>query len=293
MTRVLITGAGGQLGRELVRQTWSADTQVWPLTSADLDITNESAVEIAASGIRPDVIVNAAAFTDVDRAEDEECLATLVNGTAVGYLAQAADRTGALLIQISTDYVFDGSKTSWYLESDPVAPLGAYGRSKAAGERAAGVARKSVILRTAWVYGAFGSNFVVTMLRLAAERDELGVVDDQVGCPTSAADLAAAIRQLIEVTGGGQVSLPQRLYHVASPKAATWHEFATAVFGASSAGFDGICHRLSSAKYPMKAARPANSRLDSRLLCHDLGITLPPWQRSLPGVVGELEGCDV
>ena len=289
MTRVVVAGAGGQLGRELLRADWSSGVEICPFTSAQLDISDRARVHAAITAARPHVVINAAAYTAVDRAEDEPERAMAVNGHAVGYLAEAADDSDALFIHISSDYVFDGSKSGWYLESDKPKPLGAYGRSKLVGEEAAAQAAKSVILRTAWVYGALGSNFVTSMLWLASERRELGVVSDQVGCPTAATDLAEAIMQLVVATDGGTTSTPSALYHLVSPEAASWHEFALAVFGVSSAGFDGICRELATDEYPTRAVRPANSRLDSSLIAHELGIGLPSWRSSLPSVVAELE----
>lgn len=289
--KVLITGANGQLGRDLQRAPWRAGTEFTALTSADLDITNRSAVEAAVERIAPAVIVNAAAYTAVDHAEDDEVRATLVNGTAVGHLATAANQISAALIHVSTDYVFDGSKTAWYVEDDPLVPIGAYGRSKAAGEAAALAADRSVVLRTAWVYGALGSNFVTTMLRLAGERDVLGVVDDQYGCPTATADIAAAIVRFTEAFADGAAP-PERVYHVCSPDDASWHEFAMAIFEHSSDGFDGVCNKLTTAEYPTKAVRPPNSRLDSSRLEQDLGLVLPSWRASLPLVIAELQQQD-
>lgn len=293
MSEILVTGAAGQLGRELARADWPAGIAVAALDSRQLDITDASAVARTVAQIRPRVIVNAAAYTAVDQAEDDEERAMAVNGTAVGYLAEAADRAGALLVHVSTDYVFDGTKAGWYVESDPLAPLGVYGRSKAVGEAQALRAEQSVVLRTAWVYSAVGRNFVATMLRLAADRDELGVVDDQVGCPTSAADLAAAIVDLVDASSLGRVALPSSLYHAASPEQASWHQLAMATFEVSNQGFGGVCRRLQTQEYPTRALRPANSRLSSARLADDLGITLPPWSRSLPAVVAELEAVGV
>ena len=288
---VLITGANGQLGRELQRAAWPDDVSVTALASAELDITNADAVTETVARIKPGVIVNAAAYTGVDTAEDEEERATLVNATAVGHLAAAADAVSAALVHVSTDYVFDGSKTTWYVEDDPLTPIGAYGRSKAAGETAALTAERSVVLRTAWVYGALGSNFVTTMLRLASERDVLGVVDDQYGCPTATADIAAAIVRVCEAFAHGAAP-PERIYHVCSPEDASWHEFAMATFEHSVHGFNGVCNKLTTPEYPTKATRPPNSRLDSSRLRRDFDLTLPSWRVSLPLVVAELQQQD-
>jgi len=288
---ILVTGANGQLGRELQRAAWPGHTTVTALNSAQLDITNREAVDATVDQLEPTVIVNAAAYTAVDTAEDEEARATLVNGTAVGYLAAAADRVSAGLIHVSSDYVFDGSKGGWYLEDDALAPIGAYGRSKAAGESAALTADRCVVLRTAWVYGALGSNFVTTMLRLAAERDELGVIDDQYGCPTATADIAAAIVRVAQSFDNAGTP-PERIYHVCSPDDATWHQFAMATFEHSVHGFAGVCKKLTTPEYPTKATRPPNSRLDSARLQRDFDLTLPSWRASLPLVVAELQQQD-
>ncbi len=284
---IVVTGANGQVGRELLRATWPAGTTVTGLTSAELDITDEAAVSAGLGDLAPDVVVNAAAFTAVDTAEDEEERATEVNATAVGNLATWINAAGALLVHYSTDYVFDGSNPDWYDEDDSPAPIGAYGRSKLAGEQAAATADRHMILRTAWVYGALGSNFVTTMLRLAATRDELGVVDDQVGCPTAAIDIAAATVDLISTTPE-----PHGIINVASPDQATWHEVAMATFEASKAGFDGTCKKLRTAEYPTKAVRPPNSRLSTDRLESLIGRRLPSWKESLPRVVAELESAD-
>lgn len=287
--RILITGAGGQLGRELRRAAWDPGTEVAARASSQLDITDRAAVLAEIEEIGPDVVVNAAAYTAVDRAEDDEARAAEVNGTAVGHLADGADRAGALLIHLSTDYVFDGTKDGWYFEGDPTGPVSAYGRSKLVGERAAAKAERSVTLRTAWVYGALGSNFVATVLRLAAERDELRIVADQIGCPTATTDLAAAIVALTRWTEGGARPTPRHLYHVASPEPATWFELAVATLAASGTGFGGDCHPITTSGHPTRARRPANSRLASGRIGRELGIELPPWRHSLPAVVVELE----
>ena len=186
-----------------------------------MDITDRSLVDALVSSFRPHVVINAAAYTAVDRAEDEPELATLVNDTAVGHLATAADSVGAALIHISTDYVFDGTKPGWYTEHDATNPTGVYGATKLAGETKALSAGRAVVLRTAWVYGVTGANFVKTMRRLAGERDELGVVHDQIGCPTAAVDIAKAIRNIV---GAG---IPETgLFHLASPDQASWWDLA-------------------------------------------------------------------
>lgn len=285
---VLVTGAAGQLGTELQRALWPDGMSIVALTSAELDIANRGAVLATVTRLRPSVVVNAAAYTAVDKAEDEEDRALLVNSTAVGFLAEAANAVGALLIHVSTDYVFDGSKPGWYHEDDPLVPIGAYGRTKAAGEAAALTAGKSMVLRTAWVYSAHGSNFVKTMLRLARDRRELGVVADQIGCPTSAADIAGAIVELVRIHRDvPEADLP-RVLHVAAPDDASWHQFAMAIFELAGVD-DGLTVRqLTTAEYPTRALRPANSRLDTKRLGTLLGRTLPPWRTSLAAVVEEL-----
>jgi dTDP-4-dehydrorhamnose reductase len=287
--RVLVTGAGGQLGRELLRASWPADTELIGYTSAELDITDRDAVLAAAANADPDVIVNAAAYTKVDAAEAEEDLATAVNGTAVGHLADGANAADALLVHFSTDYVFDGTSPDWYRETDPTNPISAYGRSKLVGEELATKAERSVTLRTAWVYGALGKNFVTTILRLIAERDELGIVADQIGCPTATADLAQAVVDLAEATDGGATAPPGRLYHLTAPDEATWHQFAQAIIEYSTIDFAGPCRAITTADYPTPATRPANSRLDSTRIASELGITLTPWRDALGSVVAELE----
>lgn len=286
---ILVTGAGGQLGRELLRARWADHAQVCGYTSAELDIRNPDAVGSIVDTIRPNVIVNAAAYTAVDRAEDEPDEAEAVNVTAVKSLANAANHVDALLIHISTDYVFDGAKSGWYTETDPISPIGVYGRSKADGERAAQAAHKLITLRTSWVYGALGSNFVTTMLRLGAERDELGVVDDQVGCPTAAGDLARAITGVAAATEYGIQPSSKRLYHLAGPDAMSWFEFARAVFAASTRCHDIAVRPLTTDEYPTRAVRPANSRLDSSAILFDLGVSLPPVVHSIANVVDEIE----
>lgn len=276
-----------------MRACWPEPAVVTGFDSAGLDVTDERAVTEAVQRLRPAVVVNAAAYTAVDRAEDEPERAAAVNESGVRFLATAAQSVDALLVHVSTDYVFDGTKDGWYLESDPIEPLGVYGRTKAAGERAALDIGRSVVLRTAWVYGAHGPNFVASMLRLAKERREISVVADQVGCPTSAVDLANAIVELVRATGVGRAVPPHDLYHLAGPEAMSWYEFAKAVWAESKHGFDGTATPITTAEYPTRATRPANSRLDSSLITRDLGIVVRPFRDSLADVVAELESTEV
>jgi len=288
MTTVLVTGAGGQLGQELQQLNWTDHTRLVPLTSSQLDITAPESVSATVAEINPDVIVNAAAYTAVDRAEEEPDRAMAVNATAVSYLAEAANRHTSLLIHISTDYVFDGLKGEPYVEQDPISPTGVYGHTKAAGEAAAALADRSLVLRSSWLYSSRGNNFVSTMLRLASERDQIGVVDDQFGCPTAVPKLAAALQQIIYSTGAGTNLPAQRIYHAACTGTATWYDLAEAAFSASAVGFSGQLSRLATSEYPTKATRPPDSRLNCCGLERDLGISLGPWQAPLAQVVKEI-----
>jgi len=238
----------------------------------------------------PCAVVNAAAYTAVDKAEAEPALAMGVNRDGAGALAAAAARLGVPFIHVSTDYVFDGRKDAPYREEDAPCPLGAYGRSKLEGEAAVRAAwPAAVILRTSWVYSPFGQNFVTTMLRLATTREKVQVVDDQYGAPTAAGDLAAAILDLAErlttqrMDHGG-------VYHLAASGETTWHGFAGAIF----AGWARRRHRvpvlapITTAQYPTPAQRPANSRLDCGKIARVFGLRLPPWQTSLERCLDQL-----
>ena len=272
MTRYLITGASGMLGTDLAAALAGRD--VTALSRADLDITDPAAVAEAVAG--HDVILNTAAYTRVDDAETDEATATLVNGTAPGYLADAARAAGAILVQYSTDYVFDGSATSPYEEDAPLHPLNAYGRSKATGERAAldGNPWRTIVLRTAWIYGAHGPNFASTMLRLASERDTLSVVTDQVGQPTWTMDLA---RQTIDLLDAGVVT---GVYHATNSGTASWYDFARAVLEGAGLDPDRV-KPTESTSFVRPAPRPAYS-----VLGHDAwastGIApMRPWRDAL------------
>jgi len=295
--KLLVTGAGGQLATELVRQ--AGDCQIVALTQTEFDITDAAAVFRVVEKIAPDAVVNAAAHTAVDRAESEVEIAFAANRDGPAHLAAACAAYAIPLLHVSTDYVFDGTKAGAYTEEDPPGPgsLGVYGQSKAAGEAAVrAVLPEHIILRTSWVFSAHGNNFVKTILRLAGERDELRVVADQYGCPTAASDLAAAILAMLPlvVAHGGRWGT----YHFCQPEATTWHEFAEAIIDQArivdQTRIAGAQLRvknivpITTADYPTPARRPANSALDCTKLKSVFGIQPRPWRVSLHEVIQEL-----
>jgi dTDP-4-dehydrorhamnose reductase len=297
--RILLLGANGQLGRTFLdhggltaRGELTVATRDGALThgghgeTADLSIPES--LPALLDRVRPDVIVNAAAYTAVDRAEQEEALATRVNGEAVGVLGRWAAAHGALLIHYSTDYVFDGNRAQPYAVDAPTGPLDAYGRSKLAGERALrDSGADHLILRTAWVYAAHGHNFLRTMLRLASERDVLRVVADQVGCPTPASLLADSTAQLLDRLPAHSATL-----HLTSTGQTSWHGFAEAIVeGAQARGLIARRPRvdaITTAEYPTPAARPAYSVLDTGRIARDFGVHPPAWQDGLGSVLDEM-----
>jgi dTDP-4-dehydrorhamnose reductase len=287
--KLLLLGAAGQVGRELCRISWPAGTALLALDRPDIDIADRDAVFAAVARERPDIIVNTAAYTAVDRAESEPDAAWAANCAGPGNLAAACRERAVPLIHMSTDYVYDGTKTGPYREDDPVNPLGVYGKSKEAGDRAAREALpEHVILRTAWVYSPHGHNFVKTMLRLAAERPVLRVVADQTGLPTSAADIAAAIREIIRQVDAGNTKWGT--YHFAGGGAVTWHGFAEAIFelAAPWRGPPPRVEAIATAEYPTPARRPANSVLDCTRIGEAFGIAPRPWREALADVIREL-----
>lgn len=287
--RLLLLGANGQVGHELRRSLQPLGEVVCATRSGRLDdapcevadLADGDALFAMIQRVAPDVVVNAAAYTAVDRAEDESDLAFAVNATAPGVIARACASRGARLVHYSTDYVFDGRGTRPYREDDPIAPLGVYGASKAAGEaavRASGV--RHLILRTAWVYGLHGHNFLRTMLRLGAERDVLRVVADQVGCPTPAWWIADVTARLLVQDVPGDATL-----HVVTDGTASWHAFATAIVNTAAAqGRLAVAPRVEpirTSDYPTRAARPAYSVLDTTELRRRLGRDVPDWTAAL------------
>jgi dTDP-4-dehydrorhamnose reductase len=278
--RILVFGETGQVARELARRA--------PVTALGRDRADLSDPEACAAAILAsdaEAVINAAAYTAVDRAETEEALATIVNGAAPSAMARAAAEKGVPFLHVSTDYVFDGSGESPWKPDDPTGPLGAYGRSKLAGEegvRAAG--GRHAILRTSWVFSAHGANFVRTMLRLGRERDALKIVDDQTGGPTAAADIAAALLTMARALHDGA---PGGTYHFAGAPDVTWAGFARGIF--ARAGLDVAVTGIPSSEYPTPARRPGNSRLDCSTLGIDFGIPRPEWSDSLDRVLTDLD----
>ena len=287
--KLLVLGAGGQVGRELCRLRWPNGYRLVALDRPGIDIADRDAVFGLVSRERPGCVINAAAYTAVDRAESETDAAWTANCTGPANLAAASAEAGVPLVHLSTDYVFDGTKVGPYREEDPVNPLGVYGKSKEAGDRAIREAlREHVILRTAWVYSAHGHNFVKTMLRLGAERPMLPVVADQTGSPTSAADIAAAIREIVQQIETGKPRWGT--YHFTGAGAVSWHGFAEAIF-AEAAPWRGPPPRaeaITTAEYPTPARRPANSVLDCAKIGEAYGISPRPWRAALAEVIREL-----
>ena len=283
--RIFVVGEHGQLAQALRGASTARGHAVRLAGRATADLTAPDAVAAAIANFAPDVVVNAGAYTAVDKAEDEPELAFRINRDGAAEIASATAGTGAALIHISTDYVYDGAKSSPYLETDATGPLGVYGASKLAGEAAVEAAGgHPVILRTSWVCSPYGHNFVKTMLRLAGQRDEVAVVDDQWGAPTFAADLAAAVVTIAEVLSS--VSDRSRLagiYHVAGTGYTTWCDFARSIMQTSLKRGGPSCRvrAITTPEYPTRARRPANSRLDCTKIARSFGIRLPPWQTSL------------
>lgn len=290
MTRILLTGMAGQLGSEL-QQTLAPLGEVMGVDRQGLDLTQPDKIRQVIGEFKPDLIVNAAAYTAVDKAETETELANAINGTAPTIMAEATQQLGAALIHVSTDYIFDGKKNTPYTEDDTPDPINAYGQSKLLGEE--GVLKncdRALVLRTAWVYGAQGKgNFVKTMLRLGAEREELRVVVDQVGTPTWTGDLASAIAQLAQSLKSDTLT---GIYHFTNSGAISWYDFAVAIFEeAQQIGFPLQVKRvvpITTAEYPTPAARPAYSVLSTQKISAVLGNHPPHWRTGLRRMLQQL-----
>jgi len=280
---ILLTGVKGQVGWELQRSLASLG-EVVAVDREDMDLADAAAIHTKVRELAPRVIVNPAAYTAVDRAESEPEGARLINAVAPGILAEAALRCGAILVHYSTDYVFDGSKDSAYLEDDAPHPLNVYGATKLAGEaaiRAAGV--RHLILRTSWVYGLRGGNFLLTMQRLMRERTELKIVDDQIGAPTWSRLIAEATAQILaqclSPARGADRPEPWGTYHLTCGGETSWYGFAAAI--AELGGYPTRLTPIPSSDYPTPARRPANSRLDNAKLARVFGLRLPHWRKAL------------
>jgi dTDP-4-dehydrorhamnose reductase len=292
--RLLIAGWQGQVARALVELGPAApDVDAFAVGRPGLDLCEAATITRAMTDVRPDVIINAAAYTAVDKAESEPEAAFALNRDGARLLAEAAAKRGAALIHVSTDYVFDGSKTAPYAEGDPTAPLNVYGRSKLEGEEAVRAANpRHVIVRTAWLHSATGTNFVRTMLRLAGERPSLRVVDDQVGSPTYAPHLARALLDIARQVSGAQSQSqsPWGTYHIAGSGAVSWCGLAREIFRVASAqgGPSAEVAAITTADYPTPARRPMNSRLDCAKAARVFGVTLPDWREGVSECVSRL-----
>lgn len=278
---ILVFGYSGQVATELRRQA-----DVVALSRSDADLSDPASCAAVIKRVSPDVVINAAAYTAVDKAEEEEALATLINGDAPGAMAEITAEQGIPFLHVSTDYVFDGSGDAPWRPTDSTGPLGAYGRSKLVGEAAiAAAGGQSAILRTSWVFSAHGNNFMKTMLRLGAERDTLSIVADQIGGPTPASAIAAALLRMAEqmqtdpAKGG--------VHHFSGAPDVSWAAFATEIF--DQAGLSVAVSPIATADYPTPAKRPGNSRLDCSELKNQFGIDQPDWRKGVAEVLAGLQ----
>ena len=286
--RIAVTGKQGQVVQSLLAMAPAHGVELIAIGRPDLDLTDPASVLPALAAAQPDVIVSAAAYTAVDKAESEAELAHAVNAIGAGAVAEAASALGVPVIHLSTDYVFSGGKPSPYAETDSTGPISVYGNTKLEGElRVAAGNTNHVILRTAWVYSPFGANFVKTMLRLAESRDELRVVADQRGCPTSALDIAEAVIAIATRLSADADPALRGTFHLTGNGEATWAEFAQEIFARSKAlgGKSANVVPITTAEYPTPARRPANSRLSGEKLAETYGIRLPDWKRSTDVVI--------
>jgi dTDP-4-dehydrorhamnose reductase len=292
--RLLLTGKNGQVGFELQRALAPLG-EVAALDRTVCDLENEASIREVVRQFKPDVIVNPAAYTAVDRAESEEGRAQAINARAPAILGEEAARLDALVVHYSTDYVFDGKADGFYRETDATGPQGVYGKTKLAGEEAlAATGARHVIFRTSWVFGAHGANFAKTMLRLAGERETLGVVADQIGAPTSAALIADVSAHVIRQLGAAKTADLDGVYHLVSSGETNWHAYACHVIDYARAKGHAIkvapdaIRAIATADYPTPAKRPANSRLDTRKLRDTFGLTLPDWKVGVDHVLEQI-----
>lgn len=286
---ILVTGGSGQVGTAIVRENGGRFDIVAP-SRAELDLGDPRAIEAMIAARDWAAVINCAAYTAVDRAESERDAAFAINAEAPGLIARAAAARSIPLLHVSTDYVFDGSKAEPYREDDPVHPLGVYGASKEAGEQVVRAGNpRHIILRTAWVVSPWGANFVKTMLRLGAERSELRVVADQIGCPTGATDIARALLTMTERLIA-EPDAPVGTYHFVNAGEASWHRLAEAIFAQVAAGGGAVPTVLSipTSEYPTPAKRPMNSRLATDKIARDYGIVAQDWRAMVEEVVAEL-----
>jgi dTDP-4-dehydrorhamnose reductase len=284
--RILITGSNGQLGNEIRELAFAYSGFDFLYTDIDeLNITASDDVEAWFGINNPEVIINCAAYTAVDKAESDEATAFLVNATAVENLSRAAAKIGALMVHVSTDYVFDGKSYSPYSETDQTNPQSAYGRSKLAGEEAVvKYASKGIILRTSWLYSAFGNNFVKTMMKYGSEREELNVVFDQVGTPTYARDLAKTI---LDILPAAILNTGTELYHYSNEGVASWYDFATTII--ANSGINCKIKPILTKDYPLPAPRPCFSVLDKTKIKESFKITIPYWSESVVDCIERLK----
>jgi dTDP-4-dehydrorhamnose reductase len=292
--RILLTGKNGQVGFEL-RRSLMVLGEVYSLSSNECDLTNETAIRQVVRLYQPDVIVNPAAYTAVDRAENDSFLAESVNAKAPKILAEEADKLGAILVHFSTDYVFDGQKTGTYTEQDKPNPLNVYGTTKLEGELSVqSFCQHHIILRTSWVLGYHGNNFIKTILRLAAENDTLKVVADQFGAPTSASLLADVTAHLLRQASLNSESFPYGLFHVVADGVTNWYDYACYVVERARASGKPIriapdcIYPIPTTAYMGAARRSTNSRLDTTKLCGTFGLRMPHWQEGVNHVLDQI-----
>jgi len=290
--KILLTGKNGQVGFELMRALAPLG-EVVALDRAACDLSSSDSIRQALRGHQPDVIVNPAAYTAVDKAESEPDLAQAINGYALAILGAEAVKIGAVVVHYSTDYVFDGSKDGLYTEEDTPQPINTYGRTKLAGEQALQASGADcLIFRTTWVYGAHGNNFAKTILRLAADRETLNVVADQIGTPTSAALIADVTAQILgQLQTKGRSGFPFGLYNLTASGAVSWCDYAKQVIAAGHGAGHALktlpeaVQPISTSEYPTPAARPLNSQLDTRALQETFQMTMPDWRDGLAHIL--------